>query len=47
VELEPLEPVVDGLGPAEFPHHQMKGAEAAAGDRPRLVGDLVLDNWWR
>jgi hypothetical protein len=43
VELEQVEPLVDGLGQSKFPHQEMDGADAAAGDGPRLVGDLVLD----
>src|ERR1700682_2513086 len=34
VEFEEMEPLVDGLGETEFPHEQLDGADAAAGDGP-------------
>ena len=43
VELQQMEPLVDGLGQAEPPHEQLDGADAAAGDRPGLGGDVVVD----
>ena len=43
VELEQVEPLVDGLGEAELPDEQLDGADAAAGDGPGLGGDLVVD----
>jgi hypothetical protein len=43
VELEQMESLVDGLGEAEFPHEQLDGADAAAGDGLRLGGGLVVD----
>ncbi len=43
VELEQVEPLVDGLGQSELADHQMDGADAAAGDRPDLVGDFIVD----
>src|SRR5260370_31157425 len=38
-----MEPLVDGLSEAELTDEQLDGADAAAGDRPGLVGDFVLD----
>src|SRR5262249_20939100 len=43
VELEQVEPLVDGLSEAEVPHEPLDGGGGAAGDRPGLVGDLVVD----
>src|SRR5512135_1198012 len=43
VELQQMEPLVDGLGQAELPHEQLDGADAAADDRPGLGGDIVVD----
>src|ERR671917_1408034 len=43
VELQQAEPPVDGRGQAELPHEQLDGSDAAAGDRPGLGGDIVVD----
>ena len=43
VELEQVEPLVDGLGEPEFADQELDGADAAAGDGAGLGGDLVVD----
>ena len=43
VELEQVEPLVDGLGESELADQQLDGADAAAGDAAGLGGGLVVD----
>jgi len=43
VELQHMESFVDGLGQAELADQELDGADAAAGDCPRLGGDIVMD----
>jgi hypothetical protein len=43
VVLEQMEALVDGLGEAELADQELDGADAAAGYRPRLGGDVVVD----
>ena len=43
MDLEQVEPVVDGLSEAELADEDLDGADAAAGDRPGLGGDILMD----
>lgn len=43
MDLEPIEPLVEGSGEVESPHREWDGADAAAGDRAGFGGDLVVD----
>jgi hypothetical protein len=43
VELEQVEPLVDGFREAELADQQLDGADATAGDCLGFVGDLVLN----
>ena len=47
VELEQVEPLVDGLGQSELADHQMDGADAAAGDAPGSCRRLRSGCWRR
>lgn len=43
VVLEQMESLVDGLSQPEFPHEELKGANASARDGPALGGGVVVD----
>jgi hypothetical protein len=43
VELEQVEPLIEGLGETELPHQQMNGADASAGDGSDLGRGFILE----
>ena len=43
MNLEQVQPVVDGLGELQFFHEQMHGSDAAIDDAAAAVADLVLN----
>ena len=43
VDLEQVQPAVDGLGQAQLAHQEVDGADTAVADAPATVADFVVD----